>query len=435
MIKPLLPAALIAVPLLASAQWVQGGLFSTFNHFQACAFHTPDSGLFVYGADNPASGEGGIIRTDNGISGGGFYIWYEPFLNIEDIDVRVVNGFPYYLAAGHQQYNRSIILKQELAFGNIYQFDSVRTGLGQFYRAVRFRSDLVAFAAGGDGLGNGIIDMSVDTGATWSQVTVLPGQPVSRLDVVNDQLLFAATGGYRRTVNNGVLLPDSGAVYRSTDGGMTWTQVLADPANGFSDVSFADVNTGAATRNDGTILYTTDGGTTWTPATIQFGGPFILTAVEHRPDGTAFAAGYRTDGSEGFILISADGGITWDLNFSSATLNNSRRVYDLHFFNDVRGYASTHIRPHRTNGLITAVAERTDRELLLYPNPSSTTTRLQRQEADDALVEVFDAWGRLVGSHHMTSRSIDLVAPGAPGNYVVRVRSAAGVRTIRWTVL
>ena len=84
--------ALIALPFLLCAQWVQGGMFSVFNHFQACAFHHPDSGLFVYGSDNPVSGEGGVIATYDGLQGGGFYLWYESPLILEDIDVKVSDG-------------------------------------------------------------------------------------------------------------------------------------------------------------------------------------------------------------------------------------------------------------------------------------------------------------------------------------------------------
>lgn len=263
---------------------------------------------------------------------------------------------------------------------------------------------------------------------------MLPGQPVSRLDVVTDQLLFAATGGYRRTINNGVQLPDSGAIYRSADGGMTWTQVHADPANGFSDVSFANATNGAATRNDGAILYTNDGGSTWTPATIQFTGPFILTAVEHRPDGTAFAAGYRTDGSEGFILISADGGMTWDLNYSTAGLNNSRRIYGLFFHDDFTGYAATHIKPHKTSGLITGLTERGSEDLMLFPNPSDHSSTLRFDDTSTRTVEVYDPLGRVVYRSRTNSASLELSKPGATGSYLVRVVGVDGVRTGRWLV-
>ncbi|MBL0044478.1 MAG: T9SS type A sorting domain-containing protein [Flavobacteriales bacterium] len=409
------------------AQWLGGGLFSTVLHFQACAFQDVENGLFVYGANNPGPSspgtEGGIIRTDDGANSGGYYIWYEPSCNIEDIDVKVVDGFPYYLAAGHQLYGQSIVLKQYLAFGNEYQFDSVRTGSNRYYRAVRMRSDLVAFTGGADYLGNGIIDISVDTGATWTNIAVLPGQPVSRLHFVNDQLGFAATGGYSRLGNNGVLLPDSGAIYRTINGGLDWEQVFADTTTGFSDVEFLNTSIGVATRNDGAIMRTTNGGDTWSPATVTWPGPYVMTSVVFRPDGTAFASCYRTDGTSGYILSSEDAGATWGFNFSTASFNHSRRIYDLYFFDDAHGYACTHIKPLLTDGIITEVVEQGSAAIDLFPNPTSDVVSFRLREAGTAQVELVDATGRTV-------RSMWTAGPNAminvdfltPGMYSIRVK-------------
>ncbi len=413
-------STLLAVDL--SAQWVGGGLFSVFNHFQAAAFQSPDTGLFVYGSDNPMSGEGGIIRTNDGAAGGGFYIWYRPNTILEDIDVQWSNGVPYYLAAGSKQYGTSIIVRQYDVAQNVFAFDSVQTGFSQYYRAVRMRSDLVAFAAGGNYLGDGIIDMSLDTGFTWSPVTVLPGQPVSRLHFVDDQLGFASTGGYRRMNNNGIMLPDSGAIYRTQDGGLTWQQVHSDGSNGFAAVAFSNPMNGVATRNDGAVLRTTDGGTTWSLATVNMPPPFVLTSAHFRPDGTGFIGGYRTDGSEGFILISANGGATWDLNFSSATLNHSRRVYDITFPDDFRGYAATHIKPLRTTGLITGIEEQDQGPDLLFPNPATDRTRITWQAPFTGTVELIDAKGVGLQEHRVRDRTyLDLDISGMDaGLYLVR---------------
>ncbi len=386
MIKTLIPLVALLGTASAHAQWLGGGLFSTSLHFQACAFHDVENGLFVYGANNPGptspATEGGIIRTDDGANSGGYYIWYEPSCNIEDIDVKVVDGFPYYLAAGHQLYGQSLVLKQDLISGNIYQFDSVRTGSNRYYRAIRMRSDLVAFTGGADNLGNGIIDMSNDTGATWTNIAVLPGQPVSRLHFVNDQLGFAATGGYSRLSNNGVVLPDSGAIYRTTNGGLDWEQVYSDANAGFSDMEFLNTSIGMATRNDGALLRTIDGGDTWSPASVTWPGPYVMTSVVFRPDGTGFASCYRADGTGGFILSSEDAGATWGFNFSTASFNHSRRIYELYFFDDAHGYACTHIKPLLTDGLITDVDEQRVGSLELFPNPCTDAVTVGLPEPD-----------------------------------------------------
>jgi photosystem II stability/assembly factor-like uncharacterized protein len=420
--------------LLASAslaQWVGGGSSGTTIHHQACAFHEVDTGLFVYGANDPGQGAGGIIITWSGLVGSGGNIWSTSPGNLEDIDVRMgSNGRPIYLAAGHKQYNQSIAVYQYLAGGSAFDFESVITGSGRYYRAVRMRSDIVAFAAGGDALGNGIIDMSTDTGFTWTNIAVLPGQPVSRLHFVDDQLGFAACGGYRRLFNNGVQLADSGAIYRTTDGGLTWLQVHADPDNGFSDVAFNSSLQGVASRNDGAILRTTDGGNTWTPATVNHPGPYIMTSVTFRPDGNGFASCYRADGTAGFILFSDDGGATWDFNFSTAGLNHSRRIYDMYFYDNAHGYACTHIRPLRSNGLITEVSEGQGTGFALYPNPASDEVTLSLEASGTSDIAVLDAVGRVVWSARSSDSTLSIPLNGlAPGSYVVRVLRDGEFRT------
>ncbi|MCB0786621.1 MAG: T9SS type A sorting domain-containing protein, partial [Flavobacteriales bacterium] len=148
----------------------------------------------------------------------------------------------------------------------------------------------------------------------------------------------------------------------------------------------------------------------------------------------AFAAGYRTDGSEGFILISADGGMTWDLNYSTAGLNNSRRIYGLFFHDDFTGYAATHIKPHKTSGLITGLTERGSEDLMLFPNPSDHSSTLRFDDTSTRTVEVYDPLGRVVHRSRTNSASLELSKPGAAGSYLVRVVGVDGVRTGRWLV-
>ncbi|HMQ74763.1 MAG TPA: T9SS type A sorting domain-containing protein [Flavobacteriales bacterium] len=421
---------LAAFPLMLSAQWVPSGMFSSSIHFQACAFHTVDSGLFVYGANNPgpspSATEGGLILTINGAQSGGFYLWYEPSTNLEDIDVKVTGGRPLYMAAGHELYNRSIVVRSSSFPAYPLGFDSVRTGVGRYYRAIRMRDDLVAFAAGGDALGNGIIDMSTDSGSTWSNIAVLPGQPVSRLHFVNDLLGFAATGGYRRLVNNGVLLPDSGAIYRTTDGGLSWAQVHADATAGFSGVAFSSTMNGVATRNDGVILRTQDGGSTWSPAVNNHTTGELLTGATFRSDGVGFITGYRTDGTAGYILFSDDGGATWDLNYSTAGLNSARRLYDVRFFDVAHGYAMGQIRPLRSNGVITAVEEVDVTGFTLFPNPAHDAVTIEVGGA--AEVRVLDAQGRVVRRVTTSDRAIVPLDGLGVGAYVAEVRQAGAVR-------
>lgn len=419
------------------AQWEAAGLLSTTSHFSACAFHQVDTGLFVYGSNNPgpspSATEGGIIQTWDGAASGGGYIWYRPSMAMEDIDVKMAGGKPWYIAAGHELYNRSIIVRKTLGSPNPFQFDSVRTGVGQYYRAVRMRADLVAFAAGGNSAGDGIIDMSVDTGSTWANIAVLPGQPVSRLHFVNDQLAFAATGGYSRLANNGVSLPDSGAIYRTSNGGLDWEQVHASNITGFSDVDFLNEDIGVATRSDGAMLRTTDGGDTWTPASVTISGSYILTSVEFREDGMGFASAYRADGSEGLIVSSSDQGANWGFNYSTAGMNGARRIYDIYFYDDEHGYASAHWKPLVTDGLVTGVQGTDDLVFDLFPSPAADVVTLRCQGAKHARVELLDTSGRIVAALQMNGPEVQIpIHHLQAGAYMVRIQEGGITRTARF---
>jgi hypothetical protein len=63
----LLAALFSTASLSLHAQWEAGGILAITNHFNASAFHQVDTGLFVYGANNPgpspSATEGGILRT------------------------------------------------------------------------------------------------------------------------------------------------------------------------------------------------------------------------------------------------------------------------------------------------------------------------------------------------------------------------------------
>lgn len=432
---------LLSIPLLLAgsiqAQWEASGILSITSHYSACAFHQVDTGLFVYGSNNPgpspSATEGGILRTTDGASGGGGYIWYEPSTFLEDIDVKVAGGKPWYIAVGHELYNTSLAVRKTPGSPNELQFDSVRTGTGRYYRAVRMRNDLVAFAAGGNAAGDGIIDMSTDTGSTWANVAVLPGQPVSRLHFVNDQVGFAATGGYSRLTNNGISLPTSGAIYRTTDGGLNWTQVHLSNVTGFSDVDFLSADVGVATRNDGAMLRTTNGGDTWQPASVTLSGSYVLTSVVFRADGLGFASAYRADGSEGIILTSNDGGANWGFNYSTAGMNGARRIYDLYFFDDAHGYACAHWKPLVTDGLVTGSEEEKHGLFQLFPNPATDELTIQSPQAIKGHVDVLDAAGRRVLSHRMSGAQMSFpIRALAAGAYTVRIANDDKIQVLRF---
>jgi photosystem II stability/assembly factor-like uncharacterized protein len=142
----------------------------------------------------------------------------------------------------------------------------------------------VVYVASGEGLhrpdlsvGNGIYK-STDAGKTWAHLGLRDGEqfPALAVDPRDPEKVFAAVLGHPYGPN------EERGIYRSADGGATWTKVLyKDPNTGGSDVAidptdpnvvyasmweatlgpWEDGNTYEGTK--GGLFKSTDGGTTW----------------------------------------------------------------------------------------------------------------------------------------------------------------------------
>ena len=145
--------------------------------------------------------------------------------------------------------------------------------------------------------------------STWvSALAINPGNP---------QILYAGTG----SSNTG-----GGAVYRTADGGNTWsavdpglyevTQLAVDP---LSPNTVYAVTDGSVTRR------TADGGATWN--TVPFSGDGIASlALDPRTGGNLYAysileagAPFFGGGLPAYLFHSADGGASWSVDFANPT--------------------------------------------------------------------------------------------------------------------
>jgi len=158
-----------------------------------------------------------------------------------------------------------------------------------------------AWAAGGYSEGFGIVLKTTDGGETWLRMG-------SEIDIPNSTLCIKAFSSDAAWVG-----ADDNAIYRTSDGGMTWTD-MADPGynsygwQGISAASPSSIWLVGGNQQQGAIIHSSDGGTLWT----SHGGSLIsdwpMISVAAYDQQNIWAVGH------GFTIVkSTDGGIEWDL--------------------------------------------------------------------------------------------------------------------------
>jgi hypothetical protein len=187
----------------------------------------------------------------------------------------------------------------------------------------------VMYAGTGEGFSNADairgagIFKSTNGGATWTQLAATANSSfyyVLRLAISPDgQVVLAGTVS---------------GMFRSTDAGVTWTQVPTGPAAFDIDFHPTDSRRAVAGDRNGGTWFTTNGGATWTEAGLTLPS---TTSGSHRVE-IAYAKGTPTivyavvDRDNGLVFRSLDGGATYVQTFSGDTtqvLENGQGWYDL----------------------------------------------------------------------------------------------------------
>jgi photosystem II stability/assembly factor-like uncharacterized protein len=157
----------------------------------------------------------------------------------------------------------------------------------------------------------GDVYRSTDKGKTWLLV----------LDPFGQVEAPSAQGFYFQDASNGWLVASYGAsgltLYRTTDGGGTWSAVsgITQP---LASVHFGDSQHGVAVGSQGQVLVTQDGGVTWKPR--PSGTISSLSKVRFMDANTVVALS-----ESGGIIRSVDAGQTW----SKAAVASSQPLWDV----------------------------------------------------------------------------------------------------------
>lgn len=191
-------------------------------------------------------------------------------------------------------------------------------------------------------IGTAILYRSTDGALTWQSVTVTPN--IRTFDFIDGKLGYATSyGTVFKTVNGGLAwdtiynapsgygflamefldrnlgfaYKEFDGIFRTTDGGSTWSRVLASTYGRIYNFGFASTTTVFAVGEDGSLYRSTDGGTNWEFKYNHTGDRFGIYSCFFTSATTGYFAGLR-----GVIFKTIDGG-------------NSYMDYSP-FYNDVR---------------------------------------------------------------------------------------------------
>jgi photosystem II stability/assembly factor-like uncharacterized protein len=279
--------------------------------------------------------------------------------------------------------------------------------------------------------------------------------------------------------NNDILYYGTQRVYRSMNGGDSWTAISDDLTNGPStgnlnfgsltsiDVSPFDSNIIYAGADDGNVWRTLDGGATWINISSSLPDRWVTkvkASLVAKEEVFVTLSGYRFGEDDGHIFYSTSNGDDWaditvnlpdipvnDIEYSTwegyfvATdvgvfRTNSPGdewevfgnlpavvVNDLYMMNDMQLYAGTYGRSAYTRYVGELSVEEfsgADNILSIFPNPaSSETTLVLERFVPDAAITVYNQLGQIVLTQKMETLTTTLSVQSLPkGIYFVQVK-------------
>jgi photosystem II stability/assembly factor-like uncharacterized protein len=159
-----------------------------------------------------------------------------------------------------------------------------------------------------------------DGGETW--------RPASPLPDLKDLGEGAAVGAVRFQMGK---MGTSASVYKSEDGGTTWTTGSRLPRNDFEQIFVADPQHMWVVGDYGRYAFTADGGATWQQPKMPVNA--ALRKVYFVSPGLGWILPSDHNGGP---LATKDGGNTWASQYAGAGQN--RPLRDIHFVNDRDGF-------------------------------------------------------------------------------------------------
>jgi photosystem II stability/assembly factor-like uncharacterized protein len=175
----------------------------------------------------------------------------------------------------------------------------------------------------------GTVLRTTDGGLSWNPVETPAGTDINLYEIkaVTSNVMLITGERYE-------LVPFIGdrVIYRSIDEGLSWQEASYPDGSCIRSICFSDTYTGIAVGSAGSILRSTDAGLSWSQ--VQSGVNAGIADVE-------FANGrWIAAGNQGVILESHDDGLTWNQLQESVS---EVKLQDIYFHDQSRGFVSGHL--------------------------------------------------------------------------------------------
>jgi photosystem II stability/assembly factor-like uncharacterized protein len=273
-------------------------------------------------------------------------------------------------------------------------WQTMTSGTTKDLYSIFFINALTGFVVGDQG----IFLKTTNGGATWTIKTVISDGYFIALCAKDPNSIFLIGRGEPSSRNS--------KMYKTLDGGSTFSSMLSGTLHNLKGISFPLANTGYAAGDSGVMVKTENGGATW--SILNSGDTVSLNALDFPSANTGYAVG-----QSGRILKTSDGGASWVVQ-SSGTIQPLNSVA---FYNDNTGLVV---------GDWGTVLKTTDGGASWIPQVSGTSRYLKALSMVDASTSyAAGTWGTIIkttdggstwttiktGSNYETYSSIDFTDP------------------------